>query len=81
MKESPRRKGNSRPRRTVVKRYHTKGVTFSYREVSSLTPFITEQGSLIPRAETGLSQQQQRQLTSEVKRARHLALLPFTQTL
>lgn len=80
MKETKKR-GNSRPRRTVVRRQQVKGLVFSYKDISTLSPFITEQGSLIPRAETGLSQKQQRQLSSEVKRARHLALLPFTQTL
>lgn len=54
---------------------------FSYKQSALLGRFVTEQGSIISRYETGLSQKQQRQLTCEVKRARHLALLPFTQTL
>jgi small subunit ribosomal protein S18 len=42
---------------------------------------MTEQGMILTRYETGLSQKQQRKLSVEVKRARHLALVPFTQTL
>lgn len=56
-------------------------VTFTYKDVDALSRFITEQGSIFSREETGLSQKQQRQLAREVKRARHLALLPFTQVL
>ena len=81
MENKPKRRGNSRPRRPTVKRNSIKSIFFSYKEVNTMTPFITEQGSIIPRVETGLSQKQQRLLTTEVKRARHLALLPFTQTL
>jgi len=46
-----------------------------------LSPFVTEQGAIIPRSETGLNQKQQRRLTTQIKWARQLALLPFTQTL
>lgn len=58
-----------------------KRITFSYKSVEGLERYITEQGAIVPRAKSGLSQKQQRQLATEVKRARHLALLPFTQTL
>lgn len=82
MKESPRRKGPQRQRRTPTRRYNTKGAVFTYKDAAAtLTPFLTEQGSIVPRSESGLSQKQQRSLTIQVKRARHLALLPFTQTL
>jgi len=56
-------------------------VTFSYKDTDMISKFVTEQGSILSREETGLSQKQQRQLAREVKRARHLALLPFTQVL
>lgn len=58
-----------------------KNLTFSYIDVDLLEKFVNEQGSILPRARTGLSQKQQRHLASSVKQARHLALLPFTQTL
>lgn len=56
-------------------------ITFSYKDIATLSRFVTEQGMIVPRYETGLTQKQQRSLAQEVKRARHLALLPFTQTL
>lgn len=55
-------------------------MSFSYRNFEELRRFISHQGAIIPRSETGLSQKEQRSLAKAVKRARHLALLPFTQT-
>ena len=56
------------------------GLTFSYKKVEVLKRFVTEQGSILSRTETSLTQKQQRRLATAVKRARHLAMLPFTQT-
>ncbi len=53
---------------------------FSYKDVSTLDRYITDQGYILPRAKTGLRKKEQRRLAREIKRARHLALLPFTQT-
>jgi small subunit ribosomal protein S18 len=58
-----------------------KDVTFSYKDVGFLGRFVNEQGSIVPRSETGISQKQQRRLATAIKRARHLALMPFTQVL
>ncbi len=54
--------------------------TFSYKNYETLRRFITTQGSILSRSETRLTQKQQRGLAKAIKRARHLALLPFTQT-
>jgi small subunit ribosomal protein S18 len=54
---------------------------FSYKDVRALYRYVTEQGYIVPREKTNLTQKEQRRLTREIKRARHLALLPFTQTL
>jgi len=56
-------------------------LTFSYKDASALRKYVTDQGYIVPRVKTGLSQQQQRRLGVAIKRARHLAMLPFTQTL
>ncbi|HBE17302.1 MAG TPA: 30S ribosomal protein S18 [Cyanobacteria bacterium UBA11149] len=48
-----------------------------YKDVELLRKFITERGKILPRRITGLTSQQQRALTSAIKRARILALLPF----
>lgn len=58
-----------------------KHLTFSYKDVAGLGRYLSEQGYIIGRTKTGLSQKQQRLLTKAIKQARHLAMLPFTQTL
>ncbi|MCP4803958.1 MAG: 30S ribosomal protein S18 [Proteobacteria bacterium] len=49
-----------------------------YKDVDTLKKFLTEGGKILPRRLTGLSAKQQRQITTAIKRARHLALLPYT---
>lgn len=49
-----------------------------YKDVKTLQNYITERGKIIARARTGICQKHQRGLTTSIKRARHLALLPFT---
>jgi len=58
-----------------------RNLTFSYKDMAGLGRYITEQGYIVAKSRTGLSQKQQKQLATAIKRARHLALLPFTQTL
>ena len=53
------------------------GDPIDYKDVDLLKKFITERGKILPRRLTGLTAQQQRDLTNSVKRARILALLPF----
>ncbi len=48
-----------------------------YKNVEFLKRYINEEGKILPRRITGLSAKYQRQLTKAIKRARHLALLPF----
>lgn len=48
-----------------------------YKDVDLLRKFITERGKILPRRITGLTARQQRDLTTAIKRARILALLPF----
>lgn len=52
-------------------------VYFDYKDVKVLQRFINIYGQIDPVAKTGLSAKQQRQLATAIKRARHLALLPF----
>ena len=52
-------------------------VTFDYKDVKTLQRFIDIYGQIKQIGKTGLSAKQQRQLATAVKRARHLALLPF----
>ena len=48
-----------------------------YKDVDLLRKFITERGKILPRRISGLTAQQQRSLTTAIKRARMLALLPY----
>jgi small subunit ribosomal protein S18 len=52
-------------------------VFFDYKDVKTLQRFIDIYGQIKPISKTGLSSKQQRQLATAIKRARHLALLPF----
>lgn len=49
-----------------------------YKDLRSLRSLITERGKIIPRRISGNCARHQRQLTVAIKRARNLALLPFT---
>ncbi|HZX46541.1 MAG TPA: 30S ribosomal protein S18 [Clostridia bacterium] len=49
-----------------------------YKDVSRLRKYITERGKIIPRRISGNCARHQRQLTVSIKRARNIALLPFT---
>ena len=53
------------------------GDPIDYKDVDLLKKFITDRGKILPRRLTGLTAKQQRDLTSAVKRARIVALLPF----
>jgi len=50
---------------------------FDYKDVETLRRYIDSYGQIETRAKTGLSAKSQRSLAVAVKRARHLALLPF----
>ncbi|MEM7111185.1 MAG: 30S ribosomal protein S18 [Chloroflexota bacterium] len=62
-----------RPRRKIARGM----VTLDYKQPETLTPFLNEFGRIKPRRITRLSAADQRKLAREVKRARHIALLPF----
>ena len=51
---------------------------FDYKDPQTLRHFITERGKVVPRRISGLTAKQQRDLTMAIKRARMIALLPYT---
>ena len=60
-------------------RFSAEGIKqVDYKDVDLLKDFITENGKLIPARITGTKSRYQRQLTTAVKRARFLAVLPYT---
>jgi small subunit ribosomal protein S18 len=48
-----------------------------YKDVNTLMKFITDRGKILPRRITGVSASHQKRLALAIKRARHVALLPF----
>lgn len=54
------------------------GFIFDYKNALLLRNYISEVGKLMPARLTRLTSKQQRQLKSAIKRARHLALIPYT---
>ena len=61
----------------MIKRRQYQPKYFDYKDVKTLQRYIDSYGQIESRAKTGLSAKSQRQLSVAVKRARHLALLPF----
>ena len=60
-------------------RFSAEGIKeVDYKDIDLLKDFITENGKIIPARTTGTNARYQRQLTTAVKRARFLALLPYT---
>ncbi len=59
-------------------RFKKSGIKFiDYKDPEFLKKFLNEQGKLLPRRITGTSLKYQRKIAQAVKRARHLALLPY----
>lgn len=52
-------------------------IILSYKDPSLLSRFVSDRGKIISRSRTGMCSKHQRNVTREIKRARHLALLPF----
>lgn len=67
-----------RPRKRVCAFCVDKVEGIDYKEVNKLKKFITERGKILPRRISGNCAKHQRQLTVAIKRARVMALLPFT---
>jgi small subunit ribosomal protein S18 len=66
-------------RRKKFCRFTAEGVKeIDYKDVDLLKDFVTEQGKIIPSRITGTRAHYQRQLSTAIKRARFLALLPYT---
>lgn len=72
-----RRRGG---RRKVCRFCADKDSHIDYKDAKGLSNFLTERGKIIPSRITGTCARHQRQLTTAIKRARTVALLPFTVT-
>jgi len=66
-------------RRRKYCRFTAEGIKeIDYKDLDTLRNYITETGKIVPSRITGTKAQYQRQLATAVKRARYLALLPYT---
>jgi small subunit ribosomal protein S18 len=63
-------------------RFKKNGIKYiDYKDANFLLKFVNEQGKLLPRRLTGTSLKYQRKVATAVKRARHLALMPYVSDL
>ena len=66
-------------RRRKFCRFTAEGVSsVDYKDIATLKNYITESGKIVPSRITGTAAKYQRQLGRAIKRARYLALLPYT---
>jgi len=75
------KKGGARMRRAKKKICSfcmDKSKEINYKDINKLRKYITERGKILPRRISGNCAKHQRELTEAIKRARNIALLPFT---
>ena len=66
-------------RRRKFCRFTAEGVEeIDYKDLATLKNYVTETGKIVPSRITGTKSNYQRQLATAIKRARYLALLPYT---
>ena len=74
-----RERGNNLFKRKKFCRFTAEGVKqIDYKDLATLKGYVTETGKIVPSRITGTKSKYQRQLQSAVKRARFLALIPYT---
>jgi small subunit ribosomal protein S18 len=73
----PKRRGGRR-RKRVCAFCSDKSTYIDYKDLNKLRRFVSERGKILPRRITGNCAKHQRALTIAIKRARHIALMPYT---
>ena len=73
-----KRRGGGRRRKKVCV-FCGKDNTIDYKDINKLKRYISERGKILPRRITGNCAKHQRALTVAIKRARHIALMPYVQ--
>ena len=76
--ERDNRRGGRKGRKKVCAFCVDKVDVIDYKDISRLRRFISERAKILPRRVTGTCARHQRELTVAIKRARHIALLPYT---
>lgn len=69
---------NRRMKRKVCSFCMEKSESIDYKDINKLRKYVTERGKILPRRISGNCAKHQRELTIAIKRARNIALLPFT---
>ncbi|MCR5719455.1 MAG: 30S ribosomal protein S18 [Lachnospiraceae bacterium] len=77
--DAPMRKKGGMHRRKKVCIFCGKDSAIDYKDVAKLKRYISERGKILPRRITGNCAKHQRALTVAIKRARHVALMPYVQ--
>lgn len=72
------RRGMRKGRKKVCSFCVEKVETIDYKDIPRLKRFISERAKILPRRVTGTCAYHQRALTTAIKKARHIALLPYT---
>ncbi|MBP2630319.1 MULTISPECIES: 30S ribosomal protein S18 [Anaerosinus] len=73
-----RRERGRKPKKKVCSFCVDKVEAIDYKDVPKLRRYVTERGKILPRRISGNCAKHQRQVTVAIKRARNIALLPFT---
>ena len=73
-----KRERGRKPKKKVCSFCVDKVEAIDYKDVPKLRRYVTERGKILPRRISGNCAKHQRQLTIAIKRARNIALLPFT---
>ena len=76
--DSPMRRRGGRRRRKVCVFCTDQNAVIDYKDTNRLKRYVSERGKILPRRITGNCAEHQRELTVAIKRARHVALLPYT---
>ncbi|MDD7383192.1 MAG: 30S ribosomal protein S18 [Peptoniphilaceae bacterium] len=69
--------GRFRPRKKVDPFVKDPSKKIDYKDVETLKRFVSERGKILPRRVTGLTAKHQRAITTAIKRARQVALMPY----
>lgn len=75
--DSPMRKKGGMRRRKKVCVFCGKDNVINYKDTAKLKKYVSERGKILPRRITGTCAKHQRALTVAIKRARHVALMPY----
>lgn len=76
--DSPRRRTNVRRRKKVCVFCGENAQQIDYKDAATLKKYVSERGKILPRRITGTCAKHQRAITLAVKRARHIALMPYS---